>query len=56
MKGLKSGTLRWMHVDPPTPEQVARKAEWGFAAGPVLIGGTVYAADLDGRVFAIEGA
>jgi len=52
----QSGALRWMHVDPPTPEQVARKAEWGFAAGPVLIGGTVYAADLDGRVFAIDGA
>ena len=52
----QSGALRWMHVDPPTPEQVAQKAEWGFAAGPVLVGGTVYAADLDGRVFAIDGA
>ena len=51
----QSGALRWMHVDPPTPEQVAQKTEWGFAAGPVLVGGTVYAADLGGRVFAIDG-
>jgi hypothetical protein len=43
-----------MHVDPPTP--VARKAQWGFAAGPVLAGGTVYAADLGARVLAIDGS
>ena len=52
----QSGALRWMYVDPPTPEQVAKKAEWGFAAGPLLVGGTVYAADLGGRVFAIDGS
>ena len=51
----QSGALRWLHVDPPAPEVVAKKAEWGFAAGPVLVGGTVYAADLAGRVFAIDG-
>ena len=37
-----------------SPEQVAQKAEWGFAAGPLLVGGTVYAADLSGRVLAID--
>ena len=52
----QSGALRWMHVDPPTPEHVAQKAEWGFAAGPLLVGGTVYAADLAGRVLAIDGS
>ena len=52
----QSGALRWLHVDPPTPEQAAQTSEWGFAAAPVLVGGTVYAADLDGRVFAIDGA
>jgi outer membrane protein assembly factor BamB len=49
-----SGVLRWLHVDPPGADVVAKKAEWGFAAGPVLFGGTVYAADLSGRVFAID--
>ena len=52
----QSGALRWLHVDPPPPEVVAKKAEWGFAAGPVLVGNTVFAADLSGRVFAIDGA
>jgi outer membrane protein assembly factor BamB len=50
----RSGAMRWLHVEPPTPEQVAKRAEWGFAAGPVLVGGTVFAADLDGRVVALE--
>jgi outer membrane protein assembly factor BamB len=50
-----SGALRWLHVDPPSAEVVAKKAEWGFAAGPVLVDGTVYAADLAGGVFAIDG-
>ena len=40
---------------PPSPEVVGKKAEWGFAADPVLVGGTVYAADLSGHVFAIDG-
>ena len=51
----QSGALRWLHVDPPAPEVVAKKAEWGFAAGPVIVGNTVYAADLGGHVLAIEG-
>ena len=33
----QSGTLRWMHVDRPSEEVVAKKAEWGFAAGPLLL-------------------
>lgn len=49
-----SGTVRWMYVDPPTAEQVEKKAEWGFAAAPVIVGGTVYAADLNGSVYAID--
>jgi len=52
----QSGALRWMHVEPPTPAQIEQKAEWGFAAGPLLVEGTVYAADLNGSVYAIEGA
>lgn len=52
----QSGALLWLHVDPPGAETLATKAEWGFAAGPVLVGGTVYAADLAGRVVAIESA
>ena len=50
-----SGAIRWMHLEPPTPAQITRKAEWGFAAGPVLVDGTVYAADLNGAVFAMDG-
>ena len=51
-----SGALRWLHVDPPSAEVVAKKAEWGFAAGPLLVGGTVYAADLAGQLVAIDGS
>ena len=52
----QSGALRWMHVDRPSEEVVAKKAEWGFAAGPLLVGGTVYAADLAGLLVAIDGS
>ncbi len=51
-----SGALHWMYLEPPTPAQITAKAEWGFAAAPVLVDGTVYAADLNGGVFAMEGA
>lgn len=49
-----SGTVRWMYVEPPTPEQIGKKTEWGFASAPIIAGATVYAADLNGRVYAIE--
>jgi outer membrane protein assembly factor BamB len=49
-----SGTIRWMYLDPPSQETVEKKAEWGFAASPAIGNGVVYAADLQGRVLAIE--
>ena len=52
----QSGALRWMHVDRPSDEGVAKKAEWGFAASPLLVGGTIYAADLAGNLLAIDGS
>jgi len=42
------GELRWALPADPSP------GEWGFAASPVAVGKRVYAADLRGRVFAIE--
>ena len=48
-----SGRILWMHVDPPGEELARSKAEWGFAAGPVIADGIVYAADLQGRVYAL---
>jgi outer membrane protein assembly factor BamB len=50
-----SGAIRWMHLDPPTDQAVAQKAEWGVGASPVIVDDVVYAADLSGRVMAIEG-
>ncbi len=49
-----SGAIRWMYLDPPSAETLAKKAEWGFAAAPAMSDGVVYAADLQGRVHAIE--
>jgi len=49
-----SGAIRWMYLDPPSKETVEKKAEWGFAAAPTLGDGVVYAADLQGRVHALE--
>jgi len=43
-----------MYLDPPSKETVEKKAEWGFAAAPTLGDGVVYAADLQGRVHALE--
>ena len=49
-----SGAIRWIHLDPPADEIVAAKKGWGFGASPVIADGMVYAADLNGRVFAFE--
>jgi outer membrane protein assembly factor BamB len=47
-----SGKILWMHLDPPAAD--AAKAEWGFGASPLIVDGTVYAADLSGRVLALQ--
>ena len=49
-----TGAIRWMYLDPPSQETVEKKAEWGFAAAPTMSNGVVYAADLQGRVHAID--
>ena len=49
-----SGAIRWLYLDPPSPDVAEKKAEWGFAASPVMVDGVVYAADLGGRVMAVE--
>ena len=49
-----TGAIRWMYLDPPGEQTLAKKAEWGFGAAPALADGVVYAADLQGRVHAIE--
>jgi outer membrane protein assembly factor BamB len=49
-----SGALRWIYLDAP-PEEVAKtRAQWGFASAPVIAEGMVYAADFNGRVYAIQ--
>lgn len=49
-----TGALRWIHVDPPAGEHARANEYWGFGAAPVVAGKVVYAADLDGKVFAFE--
>ncbi len=49
-----SGAIRWLYLDPPSAATLEKKAEWGFAAAPALGDDVVYAADLQGRVHAIE--
>jgi eukaryotic-like serine/threonine-protein kinase len=49
-----SGAIRWIYLDPPAQDVIDKKLEWGFGASPLLIDGVVYAADLSGRVLAIE--
>jgi outer membrane protein assembly factor BamB len=47
-----TGEIRWIHLDPPSDETVKAHKNWGFGASPVISDGVVYAADLNGRVFA----
>lgn len=47
-----TGVIRWILLDPPPVE--ASKKDWGFGASPVIHDGLVYAADLAGKLYAIE--
>ena len=49
-----TGAIRWLVLDPPSEEIVKEKKGWGFGASPVIADGLVYAADLNGRVYAFE--
>jgi outer membrane protein assembly factor BamB len=49
-----SGAIRWMYLEPPSAATLEKKTEWGFAAAPAMSDDVVYAADLQGRVHAIE--
>ncbi len=53
-----SGAIRWIHLDPPSPEILSARQSWGYGAAPVIHDGVVYAADLTGRVcaFALDAA
>jgi outer membrane protein assembly factor BamB len=44
-----NGRLKWLFTPPHDPKAVIS----GFASGPLAIGGRVYAADLEGNVFAL---
>ena len=49
-----TGAICWIQLDPPTREIVDAKKAWGFGASPVTADGLVYAADLNGKVYAFE--
>ena len=49
-----SGAIRWIFLDPPSAQIVRDKSAWGFGASPVIADGVVYAADLNGKVYALE--
>jgi outer membrane protein assembly factor BamB len=49
-----TGAIRWIYLDPPSEETLKAKKGWGFGASPVVADGLVYAADLNGKVHAIE--
>lgn len=49
-----SGGIRWMILDPPDEATAKARTPWGFGASPVIADDLVYAADLAGRVYAIE--
>jgi outer membrane protein assembly factor BamB len=49
-----TGSIRWIVLDPPSEQIVKDKKGWGFGASPVIADGLVYAADLNGRVYAFE--
>jgi len=45
--------IQWMILNPPSAETAKAGREWGFGASPVIADGVVYAADLEGRVYAL---
>ncbi len=47
-----TGAVRWIYLEPPSEEKA--KGSWGFGASPVIADGVVYAADLNGRVYAFN--
>ena len=49
-----TGVIRWIYLDAPSEEIVKASKGWGFGASPVIADGLVYAADLNGKVYAIE--
>jgi outer membrane protein assembly factor BamB len=49
-----TGAIRWIQLDPPSKEIVEAKEVWGFGASPAIADGLVYAADLNGKVYAFE--
>jgi outer membrane protein assembly factor BamB len=49
-----TGAIRWIHLEPPSKEILDAKKGWGFGASPVIADGVVYAADLNGKVYAFE--
>jgi outer membrane protein assembly factor BamB len=52
--GRASGEIQWLYLKPPSQDAIDQKREWGFAASPLLVDGVVYAADLEGAVYAFE--
>jgi len=51
-----TGAIRWLYLDPPSEKIVADKKGWGFGASPVIANDLVYAADLNGKVYAFTTA
>jgi len=49
-----SGAIRWIFLEPPTQAVAKARENWGFGASPVVGDGVLYAADLNGKVFALE--
>ena len=50
----RSGAIRWLYLDPPSEAVVKAGTNWGFGASPVIADGQVFAADLNGKVYAFE--
>ena len=49
-----TGAIRWIYLDPPSEEIIKAGKGWGFGASPVIHDNQVFAADLNGKVYAIE--
>lgn len=49
-----TGAIRWIFLEPPTGDSAKDRKEWGFGAAPVIAQGVVYAADLEGKMYAFE--
>ena len=49
-----NGKIAWIHVVPPDEALAKSRSEWGFGSGPLAADGVIYAADLQGRVYALN--